>query len=182
MMKKTGMSARAGVSIAVVAVATLIGGVGLGAVAAASNPVEAAPVGLSAEQGVLTTPKPAPTYPQNANGQTYGSAAEATSPDNEPDLISVITTNNLLPADAAKLTATEIAAVDTGRGEVGYVRKTELNDANGSNIKSPDEAAEWMRDGARKDHAVTVYEKDGVTPIGQFIVYGLESQDLPPER
>jgi len=69
-----------------------------------------------------------------------------------------------------------VAARSSGGGKHGYVRKDELAAADGSNVTTPEEAVEWMQTGAKTDHVVTVYESDGVTPIGAFIVYGTDSQ------
>lgn len=57
----------------------------------------------------------APNYPKNENGQTYGSAADATSPKTEPDLIRAV-------------------GVDE---TVGYVLKKDLD---GELPKTPEEA------------------------------------------
>lgn len=176
MTEKKRISRRTGAAVAAAAVAAVVGGFGIGAAAAASNIFVTAPSGLTAENGTDTKPMPAPTYSTNANGETFGSAADAPSPAEEPDLISVITTNNLTPKEAAALTPSEVADIHTGGGEQGYVRKAELDKANGSAVQTPEEALEWMRTGALEDHVVTVYKSDGVTPIGQFIVYGTESQ------
>ena len=54
----------------------------------------------------------------NADGLTYGSAAEAKTPEEEPDLIAVEATN----------------------GKIGYVFKTDLEYAEGDYISNPDEA------------------------------------------
>lgn len=84
-------------------------------------------------------PQDAHTFPTNELGMTYGSAMDATSPDNEPDLI---------------------AAVGAG-GTLGYVKKTDLD---GPTPLSPEEAAQ-VDSSAR---SIPLYEKDGVTVIGEF--------------
>jgi hypothetical protein len=65
--------------------------------------------------------KPTPEYPRNANGNTYGFVKDSVSPETEPDLIAVLTTD----------------------GKRGYVSKAELDVANGTTasreFKSPDE-------------------------------------------
>lgn len=176
MTEKKRMSRRTGAAVAAAGVAAVVAGFGIGSAAAASNLLFPSPAGLVAEDGTATTPMPAPTYSTNANGESFGSAADAASPAAEPDLISVITTNGLTPQEAAALTPSEVADTRAGGGEQGFVRKAELDKANGSDVKTPAEAVEWMRTGALEDHVVTVYKSDGVTPIGQFVVYGLESQ------
>lgn len=176
MTDKKRISRRAGAAVAAAGIAAVVAGFGIGAAAAASNSLLPVPAGLVAEDGAATTPMPAPSYSTNANGETFGSAADAASPAEEPDLISVITTNDLTPQEAAALKPSEVADIRTGGGEQGFVRKAELDKANGSAVETPAEALEWMRTGALEDHVVTVYKSDGITPIGQFIVYGLESQ------
>lgn len=57
----------------------------------------------------------------NAEGFTYGSAGEAKTPEEEPDLIAVEATN----------------------GKVGYVFKTDLEHAEGDYIKNPAEAVAY---------------------------------------
>jgi len=85
-----------------------------------------------------------PAYPVNDAGLTFGSLVDATSPDTEPDLILVETTD----------------------GETGYVYKAALDRASGADIRSPQEAAEWKP--ARTE--VPVYLVDGTTQIGVFVV------------
>lgn len=61
------------------------------------------------------------SFPTNDSGETYGSAWGLT-PDEEPDLIWVEATN----------------------GREGYVRRTELHAADGSQVRNPDEAVAYM--------------------------------------
>ncbi|WP_238009023.1 hypothetical protein KZZ52_20805 [Dactylosporangium sp. AC04546] len=92
----------------------------------------------------VPTTGPDPGYPRNASGETYGSAAEAWSPDQEPDLILVM----------------------FGRGQQGYVKKKDLDPPKFTN---PHDAIEWSRQNASKPAQVlTVYESDGMTAIGTF--------------
>lgn len=87
-------------------------------------------------------------YKQNADGLTYGSALDAVSPETEPDLINVVASN----------------------GKTGYVLKTELDRASGAlDFKSVDEALAWQSS-RRSVTSVTVYESDGKTVVGEFIV------------
>ena len=89
---------------------------------------------------------PAPVYPRNAHGQTYGSAAKATTPHNEPDLILVVATN----------------------GKTGYAKRADLEPASPAN---PAQAVAAQKanaaDGAVRA-PIPVYESDGTTIIGQF--------------
>ncbi|MDM4762784.1 hypothetical protein QT381_07165 [Galbitalea sp. SE-J8] len=140
-------STRVGIAIAGVGVLVIAGAAGAFATV---GPTLLAPAGVSAAPGVDTSPMPNPQYAVNANGQSYGSAADANSPDTEPDLIGVVADN----------------------GKTGYVLKTELAEADGSNITSPEEAVKWENGGAKVNHTVDVYESDGTTVIGTFTVYG----------
>lgn len=92
-------------------------------------------------------------YGVNASGETYGSAMTASSADEEPDLI----------------------AAQAANGEIGYVRKSELDRAAGSDIQTPAEAAAWNRERQANNAkgatlSVPVYAKDGKTVIGRFVL------------
>lgn len=93
---------------------------------------------------------PAPVYPTNENGQTYGSALYATSPNTEPDLIKAI-------------------GVD---GTVGYVRSVDLN---GPMPKTPEEALELQRK-TPSVREIPLYAVDGKTVIGKFKIENGETQ------
>ncbi len=88
-------------------------------------------------------------YGKNTSGLTFGSALKASSPDAEPDLILVVATN----------------------GRDGYVVKKELDDAAGSNVSSPSEALAWQARAGGTNDTLTVYESDGKTKIGQFVLH-----------
>lgn len=108
-------------------------------------------LGGSAVAGVLSTgpaeDAPKPEYASNQSGLSYGSAASAVSPETEPDLI----------------------LVETKDGTTGYVYKTDLDRASGADVKTPDDALVWQN--ARSGPAsIPVYDVDGKTPIGEFIV------------
>ena len=77
-------------------------------------------VGMSAMGGVLpfTVPTEAPRYEVNANGETYGTVAQARTPDEEPDLILAEATN----------------------GELGYLRRSELY-GDLASLKTPEDNA-----------------------------------------
>lgn len=137
----------------------VVAAMGLGAGAAVGvAPALFAPWGVDTDS--TAQPMPAPDYSVNETGLTYGSAAEAPSPDQEPDLIAAMATNGL----------------------VGYVRKSELDIANGSaaaaEFRSPEEALAWQAEqdalAAHSDEArtVPVYALDGVTVIGEFLISG----------
>lgn len=132
-------------------------GIGGGA-ALASVPGVLSPIGVSPKPGIAAEPMPAPTYPVNPSGQSFGSAANANSPENEPDLIAVIATS----------------------GRSGYVLKSELDEANGTtaanSFTSPQDAVTWQETAGKYDRAISVYESDGKTVIGEFLIAGHDSQ------
>lgn len=137
---------------------------GLGAGTAASAVASLlSPAGLSPVPGGSAQPVPDPVYETNMRGQTVGSAANATSPYGEPDLILAIATN----------------------GREGYVLKADLDSVNGQtaseSFESPEDALKWQETQGRADYLIPVYEADGVTKIGEFRVYGGESQERSAE-
>jgi hypothetical protein len=83
-----------------------------------------------------------PEFPKNENGQTYGSASDATSPYTEPDLI-------------------EAYGVD---GNIGYVMKKDLD---GEMPRTPEEALANQRN-APAIRTIPLYDVDGKTVIGEF--------------
>jgi hypothetical protein len=148
-MKKLGIAA-----IGTGAVVVCIGlGLGVGS-AIAGGPWVYSPAGLSPSEGIESVPQPEPTYSVNADGQSYGSALDATSPDNEPDLIAVIATN----------------------GREGYALKKDMDDANGTtamkDFKSPEDALKWQEEEGWKEHSIPVYLEDGRTVVGEFVIGG----------
>lgn len=86
-------------------------------------------------------------YPKNKNGKTYGSSADATSPETEPELISAI-------------------GVD---GTAGYVLKKDLD---GELPKSPEEAVAIQNSRSPGGRDIPLYDVDGETVIGVFHVGG----------
>ncbi|BBH20258.1 hypothetical protein Back11_16030 [Paenibacillus baekrokdamisoli] len=86
-------------------------------------------------------------YPKNKNGQTYGSAADATSPETEPDLI-------------------QAEGVD---GTVGYVLKKDLD---GEQPKTPEEAIAIQNSRPPGGYDYPLYDVDGKTVIGVFHIGG----------
>lgn len=86
------------------------------------------------------------SYATNDAGLTYGSLADAHSPETEPDLI----------------------LVETIDGKTGYAYKKDLDEASGANVQSPEEAARWEP----RTTEVPVYLADGRTRIGVFVVGG----------
>jgi hypothetical protein len=88
----------------------------------------------------------APVYPKNASGQTYGSAAKATTPQNEPDLILVVATN----------------------GKTGYAKRTDLEPPSAANPAQAVAAQKANTASNAVRAPIAVYESDGKTVIGQF--------------
>lgn len=85
---------------------------------------------------------PAPDYPKNSSGETYGSALEAISPETEPDLIKAMGED----------------------GTIGYVRKTDLEEELPS---TPEEALEKQAQ-AGNGKEILLYDVDGKKVIGKF--------------
>ncbi|MGG4107672.1 peptidase M56 BlaR1 [Paenibacillus lautus] len=93
------------------------------------------------------SPANSPNYPENENGQTYGSSADAASPETEPELISAI-------------------GVD---GTAGYVLKKDLD---GEQPKSPQDAIAIQNSRSPGGRAISLYDVEGATVIGVFHVGG----------
>jgi hypothetical protein len=87
-------------------------------------------------------------WASNESGQTYG----VENPDGIPDLIAVVATN----------------------GREGYVHRAELEEADGTaaahEFTSPEDAIKWQEERAGKTFTVPVYEADGITQIGEFVI------------
>ncbi|MEC0125914.1 hypothetical protein [Paenibacillus pabuli] len=86
-------------------------------------------------------------FPKNRNGQTYGSAGEATSPETEPELI-------------------EATGVD---GTEGYVLRKDLD---GEQPSTPEEAIAQQNSRAADGRDIPLYDLDGENVIGVFHVGG----------
>ncbi|GBG07209.1 hypothetical protein PAT3040_01757 [Paenibacillus agaridevorans] len=84
-------------------------------------------------------------YPENENGQTYGSDADATSPETRPDLIRAIGED----------------------GIEGYVLKKDLD---GELPKTPEEAIAKQNSRSPGGRDIPLYDVDGETVIGVFHV------------
>lgn len=125
--------------IAVVVGAMVLGGLCGGAVAYAT----AGSGDGGAGPGGMYVPKPLQT---NARGLTYGSAADATGPGTEPDLV----------------------RVEASNGRIGYAYSADLDGP------MPTTLAEAVAQNAQNEHgrSVPVYLADGTTRIGTFIAGG----------
>lgn len=86
-------------------------------------------------------------YATNDNGQTYGSSADAASPEKEPELISA-------------------TGVD---GTNGYVLKKDLDEEM---PKSPEEALKQQKNRPVGGRDIPLYDQDGTTVIGSFHIGG----------
>jgi hypothetical protein len=81
----------------------------------------------------------------NANGQTYG----ATNENGTPDLVAVVIDGGIIH---------------------GYVKATDLSCAESGDVKSPAEALTWDKESRNRNISIPVYESDGTTVIGTFIM------------
>jgi hypothetical protein len=86
----------------------------------------------------------------NEDGHTFGAMNEGSG----PDLIAAVATN----------------------GRQGYVRRDDLEEANGTTASqeftSPEDALRWQEQNAGKTIFIPVYESDGTTVIGEFQIGG----------
>ncbi|MBP2413090.1 hypothetical protein JOF48_001889 [Arthrobacter stackebrandtii] len=86
----------------------------------------------------------------NEQGQSYGVENSKGS----PDLVAVMATN----------------------GKTGYAFRAALDEADGSNaaktFKSPDDAIAWQKARHGKTFPIPVYESDGTTLVGEFVIGG----------
>ncbi|WP_125609975.1 peptidase M56 family protein [Specibacter cremeus] len=86
----------------------------------------------------------------NVNGESYGVQNEH----GVPDLVAVVASN----------------------GRNGYVRRSEMEDADGTTaakgFKSPDDAIAWQDARRGRSFPIPVYAADGKTVIGEFIIGG----------
>lgn len=81
----------------------------------------------------------------NASGKSYGVPNQ----NGTPDLIAVV--------------------VDQGKSQ-GYVKAAELNCAAGGEVESPAQALDWDQASQNRNISILVYESDGTTVIGTFVV------------
>lgn len=152
-MSRPNLSPRA-VIAGIASVSLVIAGGAASGVAYAHAAKPAAPaVAPSAGVGDAPVNVEKPIYPTNDAGETYGSAADAPTPEDEPDLIKVMATN----------------------GKIGYARSIDLDRASGVLVANPEEALAWTEDAQERaasgeEVSVPVYEVDGKTVIGKFVI------------
>ncbi|WP_159698779.1 hypothetical protein [Arthrobacter sp. 18067] len=151
-MKKKNIKNR----VAFVGIGTVIlAGLGLGAaMATTSSSPDNQPTAVTQQKPVIN----APDYKTNARGQTFGSISEIDGQPVEPDLIQALATN----------------------GTVGYVDDDALKAATGhpSQFKSPEEALRWQEANGNKTTVIPVYESDGVTRVGEFVIQPSEGEEI----
>ncbi|MGN6426293.1 MAG: hypothetical protein ACTHMF_05695 [Leifsonia sp.] len=86
----------------------------------------------------------------NESGQSYGAINDR----GAPDLVAVTATN----------------------GRDGYVRRTDLEDADGAtaarSFTSPADALRWQEENRGVVHRIPVFEADGTTRVGEFTIGG----------
>ena len=90
----------------------------------------------------------------NASGETYGVQNQK----GTPNLIAVV--------------------IDQGKTQ-GYVESSELNCASGGNVASPAQALKWNKVSHNRNISIPVYESDGTTVIGTFIVGNATGTNAP---
>jgi hypothetical protein len=90
----------------------------------------------------------------NASGETYGVQNQK----GTPNLIAVV--------------------IDQGKTQ-GYVESSELNCASGGNVASPAQALKWNKVSHNRNISIPVYESDGTTVIGTFIVGNATGPNAP---
>ena len=101
-------------------------------------------------------------YPKNENGQTYG-------PDwMGPDWMGA--------GEGYEEHAPDLIAASGVNGKQGYVKRTDLDNLDGSPVSTPEEADEYMerknqRNGKNYYIVIPVFAEDGVTEIDQFWIY-----------
>ncbi|HEY5266871.1 MAG TPA: hypothetical protein VIJ40_08670 [Acidimicrobiales bacterium] len=93
----------------------------------------------------------------NANGETYG----VTNQNGTPDLVAVVFNHG---------------------NTHGYVKESDLNCAAGGGVASPAEALAWDKVRQNRNISIPVFQSDGVTIIGAFVLgdaTGSDAQTVP---
>ena len=115
--------------------------------------ISAAPADASWELQALYVHRSTTPWGVNARGETFGVQNQH----GTPNLIAV--------------------AIDQGQSQ-GYITASDLNCADGADATSPAQALAWSAQNRRI--AIPVYESDGTTVIGSFIVGGASNSKVPP--
>jgi len=95
---------------------------------------------------------PAISYEVNENGQTFGDFNQAEELGYFADLM-------------------------LAEGEDGVVGYVYYNEFIGDQPKNPEEALKWQEENIGKDQIIPLYESDGITVIGQFILHGYNPEE-----
>lgn len=108
------------------------------------------PLALAATSGSppSAVPTPPPTWPTNPSGLTYGSGLGVRASNQEPELIEAIATN----------------------GQVGYVKRGDL--ASAHTLAANPQAALAQQSASVPSTTIPVYQVDGKTQIGVFVIGG----------
>lgn len=116
-------------------------------------------IGVSAMVGGAATGKTSSSspvsFPVNTNGQTYGSSL-GVGLSAEPDLILAAATN----------------------GRTGYILRKTLWAADGTDVTSLSQASAYMSN-STSVRTIPVYEKDGTTVIGSFVIPSVQGSGGP---
>ena len=91
-------------------------------------------------------------FPRNASGQTYGSAA------------------GLLPRQQPELIAVTGQSTSGGGHVNGYVLRSQLNDDDCGQVKTPKAAVACTRLHAGTSRTIPIYAQNGTTVIGTFTI------------
>lgn len=131
-------------TVTVIVGAVLLAGAGVGAATATSPQADGSPAPSFA------TSSNNAGFQTNQAGQTYGFPREVNGQAVEPDLIQAVATN----------------------GQLGYVDNDELKKAEGhpSMFKSPEEALAWQKSQGTASVTIPVYDSDGATKLGEFVI------------
>lgn len=126
-------------------VAALIAGLGIGGWATQALAVTA----VDEVRGPDPSAQTRPQYKVNSAGESYGSAADASRPQDEPDLIRAVGDN----------------------GQLGYVRRTSIA---APTFHSPEAALAWQAGPGSLDRTVPLFAQDGKRVIGTFTMDGVQ--------
>jgi len=111
--------------------------------------------GVSTSLFVAYADKPA-SYDMNDKGLTYGNGNQISVIGYEPDLI----------------------LAEGRNGTLGYVYASDLNGE--FEPRTPEEAIEWQNEHIGEDRVIPLYDIDGETVVGEFIVTGYRPEYVHP--
>ena len=67
--------------------------------------------------------------------------------------------------------SSDLIKAEATNGKIGYISRTEMETVDGSHVQNPSEALAYME--WAEEHGpfvINVYEKDGKTVIGEFVI------------